>query len=88
MLQVEPPGHSHLHSGNQLKLYLNGAQVGSVAYNGSLSGITNINNWIGRSNWNDPPFNGSIDEFRIYNVALSAAQVSASKSFGPDPAFF
>jgi len=74
-------------TGNQLRLYLNATQVGSVAYNGVLSGINDVNVWLGRSNWNDPPLNGAIDEFRIYDVALSAAQVTASKDFGPDPAF-
>ena len=32
----------------------------------------------------DAPLNGSIDEFRIYNTALSAAAISASFSNGPN----
>ncbi len=74
-------------TGNQLRLYLNGTQASSVTYNGSLSGIADVNNWLGRSNWNDAPLKGVLDEFRIYDIALSAAQVTASKNFGPDPTF-
>ncbi len=32
-------------------------------------------NWIGRSQWDDPYFNGSIDDFRLYNRALSGAEI-------------
>src|SRR5207244_698868 len=35
-------------------------------------------NWIGRSQYGADPFlNGLVDDFRIYNGALSAAQVAA-----------
>lgn len=34
-------------------------------------------NWIGRSQWNDPYLNGRVDDFRIYNSALSAAEISS-----------
>jgi hypothetical protein len=34
------------------------------------------NNWLGRSQYTDDPyFNGSLDDFRIYNIALSEGQV-------------
>jgi hypothetical protein len=70
----------------QLRLYMNGAQVGSVAWFATVSGISNNNNWLGRSqNSNDPEFAGTIDEFRIYNTALSAAQIMASFNAGPNP---
>ncbi len=74
-------------TGNQLRLYVNSALVSSVAYTGSLSSINDVNNWLGRSNWNDPPLNGSIDEFRIYGAALTASQIAASQAFGPDKVF-
>ena len=35
------------------------------------------NNFIGKSQWPDPPFNGAIDDFRIYNYALSNQEVTA-----------
>ena len=34
-------------------------------------------NWIGRSQYSDPYFNGLIDEFRIYHNALSTDQIAA-----------
>jgi lysophospholipase L1-like esterase/fibronectin type 3 domain-containing protein len=34
-------------------------------------------NWIGRSQWNDPYLNGRVDEFRIYNTALTAAEIAS-----------
>jgi hypothetical protein len=34
-------------------------------------------NWIGRSRYPDPYFNGKIDDFRIYRGALSASAVAA-----------
>ena len=48
-----------------------------------LLGAT-ANNYLGKSQYNDPYFNGSINEFRIYNTALSAAQIATSFANGPD----
>ncbi|MDQ0063041.1 LamG-like jellyroll fold domain-containing protein [Paenibacillus harenae] len=33
--------------------------------------------WIGRSQNNDPYLNGRVDDFRIYNKALAAAEIAA-----------
>ncbi len=42
-------------------------------------------NWLGRSRFNqDTYMNGSIEEFRIYNHALSSSQVLTSYSRGPN----
>jgi hypothetical protein len=39
---------------------------------------TTTQHWIGRSQWTpDPYLNGRVDDFRIYNGALSAAQIAA-----------
>ena len=47
--------------------------------------IADPDNFIGRDDWgNDPFLNGSIAEFRIYNTALTAAQVSADHVLGPN----
>lgn len=36
-----------------------------------------VNNWIGRSEYDrDPPFDGQVDEFRVYDRALSAAEIA------------
>ncbi|MBN1516614.1 tandem-95 repeat protein [Candidatus Sumerlaeota bacterium] len=40
-------------------------------------------NYIGRSQYSDPLFNGMIDEFRIYNYALSATEVADLYAYEP-----
>ena len=66
------------------RLYLNGRLVSSGAVDIPLSGITDVNNWLGRSNWPDPYFAGSLSEFRIYNSALNDLEIAASAAGGPD----
>jgi hypothetical protein len=76
-------------AGDTLTIYLNGNPEGSVAWTGTIASITNTNSWLGRSNYNtDPELNGVLHEFRIFRVALSAAQVRASYLAGPDPSYF
>jgi len=67
-------------------MYLNGQLVnsGALPENFSLGCITDVNNWLGRSQWNDPLFDGSYNEFRIYDDALSANDVATNAFFGPD----
>jgi hypothetical protein len=72
---------------NQLRLYLNGQLSALIGFNGSLSSLEDVNNWLGRSNYRDAHLGGSIEEFRIYGAALSDAQVVASSGFGPNPEF-
>lgn len=72
---------------NQLRLYLNGEAVGITGFTRSLSSLTDVNNWIGRSNFKDVPLNATIEEFRIHQVALTADQVAASFEYGPNPSF-
>jgi hypothetical protein len=43
-----------------------------------------FNDYIGRSQWPDPYYNGSIDEFRIYSNALTPVQVEADYEAGAD----
>jgi len=60
-------------------LYVNGVPVGTntgMTLNPSSLGNT-TQNYIGKSQWNDPYFNGLVDDFRIYANALSAAEVQA-----------
>jgi hypothetical protein len=74
---------------DNIVLYLNGSLAGSVAWTGALTSINDVNAWLGRSNYGvDPELNGILHEFRIYRVALNAAQVGTSYAAGPDPAFF
>ncbi len=72
---------------NQMRLYLNGDLSALIGFNGSLSSLKDVNNWLGRSNYKDAHLGGSIEEFRIYGAALSDAQVEASAAFGPNPEF-
>ncbi len=72
---------------NELRLFLNGNVAALTGCTQSLSNLNDVNNWLGRSNFKDSPLKGSIDEFRIYKAALTAAQVQASYDFGPNPSF-
>src|SRR5262249_806545 len=55
-------------------LYLNG-QLAAVTFFTQLAPIDfappRANNYLGKSQYNDPYFLGSINEFRIYNTALT-----------------
>lgn len=75
-------------SGNELRLYLNGALEGSVTLSGTLSAITFQNNWLGRSQFSaDPELVGTLREFRIYGAALSESEIQTSYAAGEDPGF-
>jgi hypothetical protein len=72
-------------SDQTLYLYLNGALQNQATGLSALSQLNDINNWLGRSQYQrDPELSGTIDEFRIYNVALSQVQIQASYAAGPD----
>jgi hypothetical protein len=43
-----------------------------------------VNNWLGRSQWNDNMFSGRYNEFRIWEGAFSEADVAAAYAAGPD----
>ncbi|HEY1641763.1 MAG TPA: beta-L-arabinofuranosidase domain-containing protein [Streptosporangiaceae bacterium] len=66
-------------SGGTATLYLNGTAAGSntsMTLSPSSLGNTN-NNWLGRSQFGDPDLAASLDEFQIFDHALTAAQVQA-----------
>jgi hypothetical protein len=77
-------------SGNTGTLYVNGSVVGtnnSMTLSPSSMGSTN-QNWIGQSQYSaDPYLDGQVDDFRIYNRALSSSEVNdlASGGTGPTP---
>jgi len=71
-----------------LSLYLDGDSVGSTALGLPLSSINDVNNWLGRSQYaSDEYFAGQISEFRIYNAALTAAQLKTSKKMGENSSY-
>jgi hypothetical protein len=68
-------------------LYLDGVEVGRRTITIDPSRFDQVNDWLARSQWSpDAFFNGSINEFRIYDSALSAADVAGSYARGPDAA--
>jgi hypothetical protein len=68
-------------------LYVNGL-VAAAAFDTTLSPsdltAPATNNYLGKSQYPDPYFLGSINEFRVYNEALSRPDVLASFHRGPD----
>jgi alpha-L-arabinofuranosidase B-like protein/concanavalin A-like lectin/glucanase superfamily protein/alpha-galactosidase-like protein len=72
-------------SGTTGTLYLNGTPVATSA-NMTLkpSALGNTNqNWIGRSQYPDPYLNATVDDFAIYDHALSTAAVAALAGGAP-----
>jgi hypothetical protein len=67
-------------NGSTGTLYVDGTQVGSntsMTIKPSDLGPT-TQNWIGRSQYtSDPYLDGRVDDFRIYNQALSAGEIAA-----------
>lgn len=66
-------------SGGTGTLYVNGQAVGTntgMTLKPSDLGATG-NNWIGKSQYGDPLLSGAVDEFQIYDRALSASEVQA-----------
>jgi hypothetical protein len=72
-------------SGTNGILYLDGVAAGTnsgLTLNPASLGSTS-NNYLGKSQYADPYLNGSLEEFRIYNVGLSAAEIAATYALGP-----
>ena len=66
-------------------IFTNGILAVSTNRLTSLESVSTNRFFLGRSLFpNDPPLNGSISEFRIYNAALSAAQISDNYKNGPN----
>lgn len=69
-----------------VRLYVDGEEVaGEATANISPLDFKPILNYIGRSQYPDPLFKGRIDDFRIYNYALSAAEVAALADVPVEP---
>lgn len=60
-------------SANQLALYIDGAKINEQPWTAELSGLNDVNMWLGRSQFvADTGLQGVIHEFRIYDAALTA----------------
>ena len=74
--------------GNNGRLYVNGAQVGSTNTGMTLSPNslgTTTQNWIGRSQSGGNYLDGRVDDFRLYNRGLSAAELTTIQSGSTTP---
>ncbi|MBZ4644878.1 MAG: hypothetical protein JG777_367 [Clostridia bacterium] len=69
--------------GATASIYENGVKVATsstvTTFPWQLGELTN--NYIGKSQYNDPYLDGQVDDFRIYNRALSDAEVQALYTF-------
>jgi hypothetical protein len=71
-------------SGTHGKLYLNGNEIAgnSISIAPYLLGATN-QNYIGKSQYNDPYLDGQVSDFRLYNYALSQSNIAALAASQP-----
>jgi alpha-L-arabinofuranosidase len=67
-----------------IALYTNGILAAiNNSVTASFSSVSNLYSWIGRSLYSADPYpDFSLDEFRIYNGALSASQIAATDALG------
>jgi hypothetical protein len=66
-----------------MRLYTNGVLRGTAPLVIGLSAIDDLDNYLGRSQFSyDPYFTGTIHEFRIYDRALTSAQLLESFNAG------
>ncbi len=71
---------SHLamtYNGSVLRLYVNGVQAASTSYTGSIATGTGVLRVGNSTTQNNRGFQGRLDEVRVYNRALTAAQITA-----------
>ena len=71
-------------------IYVDGVATGSnnaMTFTPDMIGslVNATNNYIGRSQFADPYLNGRVDDFRIYNGALGAAEIAALYALSPVP---
>jgi hypothetical protein len=68
----------------EVKLYVNGQWISTNDLHVTFADINDVNNWLGRAQWGDAGYKGSITEFRIYDEALSPGWIEAHYNSGPD----
>ncbi|MGZ8633867.1 MAG: LamG domain-containing protein, partial [Solirubrobacteraceae bacterium] len=65
------------YDGTTQRLYVNGVQVATRATTGSIRASTGVLRIGGNNSWANEWFAGLIDEVRLYNKALTAAEIQA-----------
>lgn len=70
------------YNGATMKIYLDGAEVGSTPKTGTITTNSAVPSWIGGNPpvVNNRPWHGAIDEVRIWNTARTQAQLQANKN--------
>ena len=75
----------YTNQGGRLQWYRDGLYAGYVDLSNHLSAISDVNNWLGRSQWSsDSNAKSDYAEVRISNVAMSSQQVLANYTLGPN----
>ena len=71
---------------NLMSLYVNGALVDSASFgNGNITQLNPDTSYFGAAvQYDDPCFNGSIDEMRIWKGALPVSQIAFNGTLGPN----
>jgi len=67
-----------LDANKNAKIYRDGVQVAAGTFTCLPAGVSRTKSYIGKSNWSgETPFQGQIDEAKIWNTGFTAAQVAA-----------
>jgi hypothetical protein len=72
-------------NGTAVKLYTNGLLAASGTVNIAPASFNPALNYLGKSQWPDPLFNGRLDEVHVYNYALSSTEVARLTNNVPPP---
>jgi chitodextrinase len=72
------------YDGAALRFYVNGTLAGTQAKTGAITASTNPLQIGGDNFWSKQFFNGTIDEVRVYNIALSAAAIQTDMATALD----
>ncbi|MCX8108871.1 MAG: hypothetical protein N3G20_08710, partial [Verrucomicrobiae bacterium] len=75
---------TYSYSERTVRIYMNGLLVSTGSVSIPLKSITDVNNWLGKSNWPDPYYSGLIDEFRIYEGTLTPVEIALNAAVGPN----
>jgi hypothetical protein len=71
------------YDGSVIRLYVNGSLAGSAVASGALTSTVPI--VVGNSNTMNQPFQGTIDELRIWNNIKTSTQISCDYKIAADP---
>jgi len=75
-------------TGGRASWYRNGARVASLDTSFRLNQIQDVNNWLGRSHWSgDRNTHAAYNEVRVYDHAMTPAEITASFNSGANPSF-